>query len=717
MNPFTWGSGPSKPLALTLTKAQLSYILTRIEGTGINIGCLDIPLENPRPSQLLPKDTSDSLSISSFVSNFSLSPSSWWTRPTPIDTELKYIYSALTKLPALSLTHPPSRVIETNALPLDAFKNLQTLSLQDIDPRSLVGWDRLAEGLRSLTAKRSGMEDVSELIVDAVVEDEERRQKGDLTPIRRKAFTHRPSQVTRPSWQDSLRRTTAIPEEDESMAQSSTTLSPTSSSPSLPKLSPSKWRFLRHLCLADNGLTFFPSNIFPFLTAVAYLDLSNNLLVSAPPGLAELHRLVSLNLAGNMIDSVLGIYTTLGQVHTLNLSSNRLESLCGLERLGGLQRIDLRNNQIEETAEVGRLATLPGIAEVWVAGNPLTKMEEDWRVMSFSQFSKEGKEIRLDDTVPGFLEKGRIEAAVGTPKLDPVTVVSSPRAKPHSTSHSRAASSNGAVLSPALNGRPDPHVDQPSTPVSSPPPPSSSPVVTAAVQAHPKSKKKRQARIVDLGEDPSVLDHMSSGERSPVSLHAQLVGLASSSPSKSQGFMSSPPNDLAEGSSTKTQTNGSSTVTSPREGSPSSSTRPLSPPATNGSDTINNLPMTLGYSNNRNGRMQSLSATMAASTGPMGRNINGRRRARVSASVYEPSSSLFAAGTSPPSASSSPRKVGIFMRNGQPAEPASSELQFSSEADAFRAKVEALRNEVGDSWLKVLTQSNSLATPSAGKAG
>ncbi len=74
-----------------------------------------------------------------------------------------------------------------------------------------------------------------------------------------------------------------------------------------------------------------------------------------------------------MIDSVLGIYTKLGQVLNLNLSRNRLDSLCGLDRLMALERVDLRHNTLEESAEVGRLAVLPNISEIWVEGNPFVE--------------------------------------------------------------------------------------------------------------------------------------------------------------------------------------------------------------------------------------------------------------------------------------------------------------------------------------------------------
>jgi len=35
------------------------------------------------------------------------------------------------------------------------------------------------------------------------------------------------------------------------------------------------------------------------------------------------------------------------------------------------------------------------------------------------------------------------------------------------------------------------------------------------------------------------------------------------------------------------------------------------------------------------------------------------------------------------------------------------------EADAFRARMEALRSEMGDGWLKVFTQSNAAVTRTA----
>jgi len=60
---------------------------------------------------------------------------------------------------------------------------------------------------------------------------------------------------------------------------------------------------------------------------------------------------------------------------------------------------------LEETAEVGRLATLPHISEIWVEGNPFVEMEAGYRVSCFEYFWKEGKTVLLDGTGPGFYER------------------------------------------------------------------------------------------------------------------------------------------------------------------------------------------------------------------------------------------------------------------------------------------------------------------------
>ncbi|KAG1796523.1 hypothetical protein EV424DRAFT_552487 [Suillus variegatus] len=484
---------PPKPVSFNIDTHRLFYILMRLEALGIDIGTLDVRVDNPsKPMHythidLYPdSDNSDTLSLASFrsslsaVSGLSLGVG-WWGRQEPqtIDAELKYIYSSFTKLPALSIRAPGPKVIaeladeppNQNALPLDAFKNIQTLECIDIDPRTLLGWDRLAESLRSLTVQRSGLEDVTDIFIGAVLDDQARRD-GTASDSRSRRIPR-----SQRSFQ-STRLPESVPEDDEDDS------TPPVPSPAAP-LSPYKWSLLKHLSLADNALAFLPTDPLPYLTSLSYLDLSSNLLVSVPHGLATLHNLVSLNLSDNMIDSVLGIYTHLGQVLNINLSRNRLESICGLERLMALERVDLRSNHIEESAEIGRLATLPNIMEVWIEGNPLTEYEDNYRTACFDLFLKEDKDIKLDGASPGFYEKRSLSASLSDQPLSvntietlpspPVVPVGSPKA-----------------MTPSCTGT---H-NAMDTPLSGPSSPShGSPLLTGAVAGKRKRKVKR---IVDL---------------------------------------------------------------------------------------------------------------------------------------------------------------------------------------------------------------------------
>jgi Leucine-rich repeat (LRR) protein len=403
-------------MTLSIDTHHLFYVLVRLEASGYDIGNLDVHIEAPsRPMNyinLYPEQhSSETLSLASFRSSLSaasrISLGNWWNRSDPItlDSGLRYLYSSFTKLPALSISAPSKKVIaellndspSQNAVPLDAFKNLQALQCEDIDPRTLLGWDRLAESLRSLRIRKSGLQDVSEIFLGAVLDDQARRQ-GSVSRKRQRNIPEGP--IARASFPSTS--LTNIEDEDSGVENTTTNVPSFASSSQLTSL---KWTFLKHLYLSDNELTFFPADLFPYLTSVTHLDLSSNLFVAIPSGLGTLHNLLSLSLADNLIDSVVGINLNLGQVLSLNLAHNRLESLCGLERLLAVEKVDLRNNLLEETAEVGRLATLPHISEIWVEGNPFVEIEAGYRVSCFDYFWKEGKTISLDGTVPGFYER------------------------------------------------------------------------------------------------------------------------------------------------------------------------------------------------------------------------------------------------------------------------------------------------------------------------
>ena len=102
-----------------------------------------------------------------------------------IEADLKYLYSAFTKIPCLRLAPDNrARLIRgyeefpfDTAVPLHAFKNLGALEVVDMDFRSFFGWDRLSEQLRSLTIKRSTLEDPAELLTGIVLDDMDKRRR------------------------------------------------------------------------------------------------------------------------------------------------------------------------------------------------------------------------------------------------------------------------------------------------------------------------------------------------------------------------------------------------------------------------------------------------------------------------------------------------------------------------------------------------------------
>lgn len=354
----------SAPLTLTLDPHHLYYLLLKFEEIGLQPGSLDINLRDAehcqtgmrfydptcymtgfeRIDQAKPIDRSDTMSLFSNLSNISLG-STWWNgsggsgkgmlgsfraRPQPsrsVEEEVKYIYSTFTKLPSLRLSptsssslglaSPPRsmQLLEgftdlpnANGVPLRCFKSLWTLTIHDLDPRTFVGWDHLSQSLRSLEIRRSGLEDLERLLVDAVMADVQHQAKAELNQQDLAAEAEENDGVL-PHLTDT-----------EVLSQSPTDIV----HPSPPALSfpPLAWRFLQHLCLADNGLTFIPASALAALVSLTSLDLSSNLLIAVPAGLGSLSRLRSLSLADNMIDSVLGIYQSLGNV---GISSHVLE--------------------------------------------------------------------------------------------------------------------------------------------------------------------------------------------------------------------------------------------------------------------------------------------------------------------------------------------------------------------------------------------------------
>ena len=137
-------------------------------------------------------------SVRSVLSNVSVALSSGWSSSkdksserarAALEADMKYLYSAFTKIPCLRLAPDGhARLIRgyeefpfDTAVPLHVFKNLGALEVVDMDFRAFFGWDRLSEQLRSLTIKRSTIDDPAELLRGIVLDDMDKRRRRSTT--------------------------------------------------------------------------------------------------------------------------------------------------------------------------------------------------------------------------------------------------------------------------------------------------------------------------------------------------------------------------------------------------------------------------------------------------------------------------------------------------------------------------------------------------------
>ncbi|KAF9066445.1 hypothetical protein BDP27DRAFT_1423827 [Rhodocollybia butyracea] len=446
------------PVTLSITTSHLVYVLVRLEGLGLPVGSLDVPVSETT----FIEDKTDTISLASTfstlssISAFSLGKGWFGSQPPALDAELKFIYSSFTKLPALAISGA-----NPGAIPLVAFKNLQVLSITSVNPRVFLGWDRLSEGLFSLTIRDVKEGDFEDVFIGKVLEE----------------------------W-----RQHRISEEEEEE----------------PVFPPHAWSFLRHLGLPQNDMTFFmpelmigSRQLFPSLTS---LDLSSNLLISVPPSLTRdsLPTLSSLNLADNMIESVAGIDalastdTPFCTLTTLNLAHNRLSSLCGLERLVSLRSVNVQHNYIDDPDEIGRLAVLPEITQVFVEGNPFTEFpystheSGSWKVKCFEIFWKEGRTgILIDGSGPGWVERRWLTTTPSTSR--PTSNIFPQQDTPTAPKPVSAAYSPPTI---AVGGHGhDRHSYAEATPE-----PTSPPLVAIGV-GKPRTKKPKVKRIVELDDE------------------------------------------------------------------------------------------------------------------------------------------------------------------------------------------------------------------------
>ncbi|KAK5631772.1 hypothetical protein RRF57_007486 [Xylaria bambusicola] len=434
-----------------------------------------------------------------------------------LQADLKYLYSAFTKIPCLRLAPDwRAKLIRgyeefpfDSAVPLYVFKNLQALEISGIDFRQFFGWDRVAEQIRSLTLKNAGIEDPADILIDIVLDDMDKRRrrsaKAQTTPTGAYAHAsspkrsptdgelHRPSLTsTAPRRRNTVadlnvgsignesaesisphgsRRASMVQVEIEDSATTHQSARPRSHSPRRPAssrhpstnarslhkvkrsgsgsshsslsdswhnprnsasnllatgiLPAAKWRFLKHLSLADNSLTVMPAaSLMPLANTLNSLDLSTNLFTQIPDSLATLTALRALNLSHCMIDSLHSLLRNpLPAISALNLRCNRLSSIAGIEKLYPLERLDLRDNRLTDPMEIARLTGIPDIREIWVEGNPFTRTHRDYRITIFNLFRETPgftEDIIIDASGPTSAERKYLVDRVAVPAAVPV---------------------------------------------------------------------------------------------------------------------------------------------------------------------------------------------------------------------------------------------------------------------------------------------------------
>ncbi|ODV90062.1 hypothetical protein CANCADRAFT_100252 [Tortispora caseinolytica NRRL Y-17796] len=245
--------------------------------------------------------------------------------------------------------------------------------------------------------------------------------------------TSRSSTLNRSNSASSASSSASVPQSGNSRALSSVASNfeitkPGKSNPAVPR---SKWRYLKHLSLADNGFaTITDESFHPVCETLTSLDLSSNVFLDIPvKSISVLSELRTLNISRNKITDISNLKELdLPHLSVLNLRGNNLSTLYGIENLQGLERVDLRDNNISDIAELQRLCSCSSISEIWVSGNPFTIISGNpYRITIFNYFRQaKGFEddIKIDDSKPGMLELRQLvsRVAVTTPNSPPPPV-------------------------------------------------------------------------------------------------------------------------------------------------------------------------------------------------------------------------------------------------------------------------------------------------------
>ena len=418
-----------KPAKLTLTPHHLFYLLSCFEDLSIAVGPMNVRLENINTEvsqsyvsflnkpQRSKGDGASIHSVSSVRSVMSGMSGLWSSfglgskdsisksdkAKVALEADLKYLYSAFTKIPCLRLAPDHrARLIRgyeefpfDTAVPLHAFKNLSALEIIDIDYRSFYGWDRLSEQLRTLTIKRGHLEDPADLLTRIVLDDVDKRRrrsaKSQQSPPLGWTSSMGPPPMSAsdqtsisapgsPVAENALASSAspkAVPMMRAGSEGSRVRYRADSVSPTRPSTKHSHHRHNRGQSSrirrtgsgssnssdasggAHSHSSVLPPSKWRFLR---HLGLPDNSLTSiSAASLAPVaNTLNSLDLSSNLLTEVPDSLSTLVALRALNLSHCMIESLHSLTRspLPAITALNLRGNRLRSLAGIERLLSL-----------------------------------------------------------------------------------------------------------------------------------------------------------------------------------------------------------------------------------------------------------------------------------------------------------------------------------------------------------------------
>ncbi|KKA25040.1 Leucine Rich Repeat domain protein [Rasamsonia emersonii CBS 393.64] len=475
--PLKFTSHTVKSAKLTLTPHHLFYLLSRFEELFIPVGPMNVRLENihtetapsyvsflnqPRRSRGDRDSIHSVSSVRSVISGMSALWSSFGLgskdasksekAKAALEADLKYLYSAFTKIPCLRLAPDHrARLIRgyeefplDTAVPLHCFKNVSSLEIIDIDFRSFYGWDRLSEQLRTLTLKRANIDDPADLLTRIVLDDIDKRRrrssKSQPSPVlgSSSSATHPP-----PDYKSDMGKSNSAPGSPTADSGLGTSTSPKavpmvrgaseggrghrrsgSYSPTRPQSS--KQVGYRHsrghsVKIARSGSG--SSNSSEASTSYGNRSSSNLLAGVLPP--TKWRFLRHLGLPDNSLTSITAssLAPVANTLHSLDLSSNHFgEVPDSLASLVSLRALNLSNCMIESLRSLSK-NPLPAITALNLRGNRLSSLAGIERLLSLE---------RLDLRDNNLSDPTEIARLTGLPEIREIWVSGNPFTKTHS---------------------------------------------------------------------------------------------------------------------------------------------------------------------------------------------------------------------------------------------------------------------------------------------